>query len=83
MSSPHGDRDEAMYAGEGRHGKQENPAHRKAARGKAAGVIVGVVLAIFVVLLVIFLLASGNDGEQDAPSQSLAAGAAAVLVATG
>ncbi len=59
MSTPHDDRDESMYAGEGGTGKQENPAHRKAARGKAAGVIVGVVLGIFVVLFVVFLLAGG------------------------
>ena len=83
MSSRHGDGDESMYAGEGRTGKQENPAHRRAARGKAAGVIVGVVLLIFVVLLGIFLLGSGSDGEEDAPSQSLGAGTAAALLAGG
>ncbi len=79
MSSPYGDRDESMYAGEGGTGKQENPAHRRAARGKAAGVIIGVVLLIFVVLLTIFMLASSNDGEEDASSQSL--GSVVVLLA--
>ena len=83
MSSTHGDRDESMYAGEGRTGKQENPAHRRSARGKAAGVIVGVVLAIFLVLLAVWLLGSASDGEEGGPSESMGAATAAVVLASG
>ena len=82
MSSPYGDRDESMYAGEGGTGKQENPGHRKAARGKAIGVIVGVVLLIFVVLLTIWLLGRSADDVESAPAPG-GAGAVEVLLRTG
>ena len=83
MSGAHGDRDESMYAGEPGRGKEQDPTHRRAARGKAAGVIIGVILLIFVVLLAIFLLASGSDGEGEASSQSPGAGTVAALLTGG